>query len=112
MFVAVTGGMTPVSVKEGEDINLDTGLVEIKRYDLILWKFKEQVIAEINKVTNTFLKNDTSDERFNGRLKLHPQIVSLIISGSRITDSGVYQLNMISSSHTVQRTISVTVSGE
>jgi len=112
VFVAVTGEMMTVSVKEGEPFTLDTGLIEIKGYDLIKWKFKDQLIAEINQGTNSFLKNDGSDERFKGRLQPHPKIVSLIIGNSRITDSGDYQLNMISSSYTVQRNINVTVIGE
>ncbi|KAK7136757.1 hypothetical protein R3I93_016957 [Phoxinus phoxinus] len=105
--VTVHGNMTTVSVKEGESITLDTGLVEIKGYDLIMWKFKNQLIAGINTVNNTL----KYDERFNGRLQQYRQTGSLIISNSRNTDSGDYHLNMSSSSHTVQRTINVTVSG-
>ncbi|CAM4659192.1 unnamed protein product [Leuciscus chuanchicus] len=108
--VTVSGKMKPVSVKEGESITLDTRLIGIKAYDLIMWKFKDQIIAELNKGTNPFSTPDTSDERFKDRLQLGQTTVSLIISDSRITDSGDYSLHMISSSHTTQRTISVTVS--
>jgi len=61
--------------------------------------FNGQLIPEINEGTND-------------RLYLDRPSGSLIITKSKITDSGVYQLNMISSSHTVQRDISVTVIGE
>ncbi|XP_077081690.1 T-lymphocyte surface antigen Ly-9-like isoform X2 [Siphateles boraxobius] len=108
--VNVRGKMTTVSVKEGESITLDTGLIGAKGYDLIMWKFKDHRIAKLNKGTVESSTHDTSDERFKGRLKLGQTTVSLIISNSRITDSGDYHLIMISSSHTVQRTINVTVS--
>ncbi|XDV23368.1 hypothetical protein PO909_027964 [Leuciscus waleckii] len=112
-FYLAVGEMTPVSVKKGEYILLDTGLIEIKGYDLIMWKFEDHLIAEINKGTNGFVKHDTrAGGRFKGRLKMHSQIVSLVIGDSKTTDSGDYSVHMISSSHTIQRTISVTVSGE
>ncbi|XP_077081814.1 uncharacterized protein LOC143735494 [Siphateles boraxobius] len=76
-----------------------------------MWKFKDHRIAKLNKGTDESSTHDTSDERFKDRLKLGQTTVSLIISNSRITDSGDYHLIMISSSHTVQRTINVTVSG-
>ncbi|CAM4659171.1 unnamed protein product [Leuciscus chuanchicus] len=103
--------MKPVSEKEGESITLDTGLIEKKGYDMIFWKFKDYLIAEINKGTDDFVKHDTSaGGKFKGRLKMHPQNVSLVISDSKPTDSEVYHLTMGSSSHTIQRDISVTVS--
>jgi len=111
-YVAGTGKMKTVSVMEGEPIILHTGHIEIQGHDLILWKFEDHLIAEINKGTNTLLTHDSSDERFNGRLQLSEKSGSLTIRGSRITDSADYNLQMISSSHTIQRTISVTVGGE
>ncbi|XP_077081716.1 uncharacterized protein LOC143735443 isoform X1 [Siphateles boraxobius] len=101
--------MKTVSVKKGESVTLHTGVIEIQGYDLIKWKFEEHLIAEINQGTNLFILEDSSDERFKGRLQLSEKSGSLTISDSETTDSGVYHLNMISSSHTVQRTISVTV---
>ncbi|XP_039522290.1 uncharacterized protein LOC120475687 [Pimephales promelas] len=87
--------MTPVSEKEGETIILHTGLI-LHINDQIKWMFNGQLIPEINEGTN-------------GRLYLDRPSGSLIITKSKITDSGVYHLNMISSSYTVQRNISVTV---
>lgn len=113
MFVAVTGEMKTVSVMEGEPSILYTGLIEIQGHDLILWKFKDHLIAEIKKETNRFLTHDNNaDGRFKGRLQLHYQSGSLTIRGSRITDSGEYHLYMSSSSYTLQRNISVSVTGE
>ncbi len=112
VFVAVADAVKTVSVMEGESATVPTGVIEIQGYDLILWKFKDNSVAEINKGTNQFLVYDSGDVRFKGRLKLNEKSGSLIISNSRTTDSGDYHLNMSSSSHTLQRTISVTVSGE
>lgn len=111
MFVAVTGGGKTKSVKEGEIIILHTGVIDIdsEGYNLILWKTKDVIVGEINKKIN---KHNVDEEIFNGRLQLKETSGSLIISDSRTTDSGVYHLNMSSSSHTLQRTITVTVSGE
>ncbi|CAM4659213.1 unnamed protein product [Leuciscus chuanchicus] len=103
------GGVKTVSVKEGESVILHTGVTEIQGYDQILWKIEDNIIAEINKGTKLFLIIDKDNEKFNGRLQMHHQSGSLIISDSENKDSGVYHLNMISSSHTIQRTISVTV---
>jgi len=113
VFVALTGEMMTVSVKKEEPIILYTGVTEIQGYDLILWKSEDQLIAEINKGTKQFLTHDSSaGGKFKGRLQLSEKSGSLTIRGSSITDSGDYHLHMISSSHTAQRTISVTVSGE
>ncbi|KAK7136754.1 hypothetical protein R3I93_016955 [Phoxinus phoxinus] len=110
--VIVRGGMKNVSVKEGEYITLDTGLYKTQGFDQIIFKFKDYLIAEINKGNFGFVAHDTSaGGRFKDRLSMPPRhTASLSIHDSRITDSGDYLLNMISSTHTVQRTISVTVS--
>lgn len=109
VFYAVTAGVKTISVKEGEIIILHTGVTEIDGFDLILWKIEDVIVGEINKKTKIHF---VDEERFKGRLQLHPQTGSLIISNSRTTESGVYQLHMSSSSHCLQRNISVTVSGE
>ncbi|KAK7136755.1 hypothetical protein R3I93_016955 [Phoxinus phoxinus] len=108
----ISGGMKNVSVKEGEYITLDTGLYKTQGFDQIIFKFKDYLIAEINKGNFGFVAHDTSaGGRFKDRLSMPPRhTASLSIHDSRITDSGDYLLNMISSTHTVQRTISVTVS--
>ncbi|CAM4659234.1 unnamed protein product [Leuciscus chuanchicus] len=110
--VTVREGMMNVSVMEGESVTLRTGVIEIQGHDLILWKFEDQLIAEINKGTNQFILNDSGDVRFKDRLQPNEKTGSLIISKSRITDTGVYHLHMINSTYTIQRIISVTVSGE
>lgn len=112
MCLLLTEAMKTVSVKEGESVTLRTGLIEIQKYDLILWKFEDHLIAEINKRTNQFILEDSRDERFKGRLQLNEKSGSLTISDSETTDSGDYHLNMSRSTHTLQRNIGVTVKGE
>ncbi|KAK7136751.1 hypothetical protein R3I93_016953 [Phoxinus phoxinus] len=107
--VTVRDEMKTVSVNEGDSVTLRTGVIDIQIYDLILWKFKDHLIAKIIKLTNQMSLYDTSDERFKGRLQLNEKTGSLSISKSRISDSEDYSLHMISSSYTVQRTIGVTV---
>lgn len=109
--VAVADGVKTVSVKEGELVILDTGVTEIQGYDRISWKKEDYLVAEFNQQTKLFLKRDRNN-RFNGRLQLHPQNGYVTISDSKTTDSGVYHLDMSSSSHNLQRTISVRVKGE
>ncbi|XP_026110340.1 uncharacterized protein LOC113083496 isoform X2 [Carassius auratus] len=105
--INIIDGMKTVSVKKGDSVTLDTGLFEIKGYDLILWMSKGHVIAEINRNTNQVIFSP--EEKFNGRLQREHQTGSLTIHDSRITDSGDYHLNMSCSTFTLQRTIRVTV---
>lgn len=112
MFVAVTGGVKTVSVKEGDPVKLHTGVIAIKGFDVILWKTEGDLVAEINQVTNRFSLYDSGDVRFSGRLNLDRQYGDLTINDAETTDSGVYHLQMSSSTHTLQRNISVTVKSE
>ncbi|XP_043078685.1 uncharacterized protein LOC122327406 [Puntigrus tetrazona] len=110
-FKMTVDGVKNVSVKKGDSVTLRTGVIDIQSYDLILWKFENHLIAEINKETNKFLLYDSSDKRFKDRLQPNEKTGSLTISDSETTDSGVYHLNMSCSTYTLQRTISVTVKG-
>lgn len=112
VFVALADGVKNISVKKGESVTLRTGVIDIQRYDRILWKFEDHLIAEINKETNQFILYDSSDKRFKDRLQPNEKTGSLTISDSETTDSGHYHLHMSSSTYTLQRIISVTVKGE
>jgi len=105
--------MKTVSVMAGEYVTLHTGVIEIRDYDLILWKFEDHLMAKINRTSNQFSSIDSVDGgRFRGRLELHQHTGSLTIRSSRTTDSGDYHLSMSNSTYTLKRTLSVTVSGE
>uniref|UniRef100_A0A8C2D140 Immunoglobulin domain-containing protein n=1 Tax=Cyprinus carpio TaxID=7962 RepID=A0A8C2D140_CYPCA len=97
------------SVKEGETVTLDTYV--INKPDNLMWHFNEIVITGDQCKICTDVQCEYSDERFRDRLKLDHQTGSLTITNITITDSGDYTLYIISSSF-IQRTVSVTVTGE
>ncbi|XP_026054402.1 uncharacterized protein LOC113040278 [Carassius auratus] len=91
-----------VSVKEGDPVTLNPD-AEIHKDALMLWRFVEKgiLLAKVDIETNkTSLYND--NERFRDRLKLDHQTGSLIIKNTRITDSGLYELQ-IRGSESLQR---------
>lgn len=106
LSVILTGEKPRVSVKEGEKILLSNGVKNIQTYDLILLNFKGNTIAKI--YTKNHLMNDIRDKR----LQLDIISGSLVISNSATTDAGDYNLTINSSTHSLQRTISVTVTSE
>uniref|UniRef100_A0A8C1S382 Immunoglobulin domain-containing protein n=1 Tax=Cyprinus carpio TaxID=7962 RepID=A0A8C1S382_CYPCA len=108
-YIAVGVGVKTVSVMERDPVNLDTGVLEIRGYDLILWKTEGNIVAEVNKGTNLFGPKELEDLRFSGRLHLHRETGDLTISDSKTTDSGDYHLHMSNSAYTLQRTIRVIV---
>ncbi|KAG1946367.1 V-set and immunoglobulin domain-containing protein 1-like [Pimephales promelas] len=82
---------------EGESVTFDPPLAR-KPNDVMMWYFNDTLIAEINGnlsdiCTDVQCNKDT--ERFRDRLKLDNQTGSLIIINIKITDSGVYKLQMI-----------------
>ncbi|XP_048054159.1 uncharacterized protein LOC125272989 isoform X2 [Megalobrama amblycephala] len=92
-------------VMEGDSVTLDTDLRE--EFILITWWFRysNSIIAE----TDGYEISYPEDERFRGRLKLNHQTGSLTINYMRITDSGVYELEIDHNSGTSNKTYSVTV---
>ncbi|XP_052446644.1 uncharacterized protein LOC127988128 [Carassius gibelio] len=108
-LLITVGAAKTVSVKEEEPVTLHTGFTDIQIFDLILWKFEDHLIAEINKGTNQFIVREISEVRFKGRLQVNGKTGSLTISGSETTDSGNYDLTMSNKMCTLHRTFSVTV---
>ncbi|XP_073700777.1 uncharacterized protein [Garra rufa] len=104
--------MKRTSVKEGETVTLDT-CVEINKLNNLMWHFNETPIAEINGEPRNICTDDRceyADGRF--RLEVDHQTGSLTIKNTRITDSGVYKLQLISNSSiriTSEKSFSVTV---
>ncbi|XP_026109282.1 SLAM family member 9-like [Carassius auratus] len=84
-------------VMEGDSVNLQINVTEIQTDDLIMWKFgtKKTLIVKINRATNEIsIKDDDLDGRFRGRLKVDHQTGSLIITNTRTTDSGLYEVTI------------------
>uniref|UniRef100_A0A8C1UK55 Ig-like domain-containing protein n=1 Tax=Cyprinus carpio TaxID=7962 RepID=A0A8C1UK55_CYPCA len=103
--------MKTKSVKEGESVTLDTYV--INKPD-IMWHFNKTVITGDQCKICTDVQCEYSEERFRDRLKLDNQTGSLTITNTRITDSGLYKLQITSYSTirvTSVKSFSVTVTG-
>ncbi|KAL1251987.1 hypothetical protein QQF64_019783, partial [Cirrhinus molitorella] len=101
-----------VSAMEGDSVTLQSGLKEIQREDLILWKFGdlETLIATICKPVGIFSTYRGPDGRFTDRLKVDHQTGSLTITNTTTTHSGLYQVTISGRKVTTYR-FNVTVSG-
>ncbi|XP_050951376.1 uncharacterized protein LOC127154042 [Labeo rohita] len=98
------------SVKEGESVTLDT-IVIISKPNNLLWLFNETCIAEINGAQSKIGTKDQEDLR----LAVDRQTGSLTIKNTKITDSGVYKLQITSNSViriTSVKSYSVTVTAD
>ncbi|XDV11506.1 hypothetical protein PO909_000434 [Leuciscus waleckii] len=86
-----------VSVKEGDSVSLNSDLTEMKDNDVIQWRFKNTLIAEINKWFDRItVYDDVLDGRFRDRLKLDKQTGSLTITNTTTEHAGDYKLLMFS----------------
>ncbi|XP_073700166.1 uncharacterized protein [Garra rufa] len=81
------------SVKEGEFLTLDPGLVK-RPNEVMRWYYNDILIAEITGYMSEICTDDQCKERFRDRLKLDYQTGSLTITNTRTTDSGVYTLKI------------------
>ncbi|XP_056614146.1 SLAM family member 9-like isoform X2 [Triplophysa dalaica] len=97
-----------VSVMEGDSVTLHTNLTDIQKRDQVLWMFgpEETRVAEIHKKS---IDMYDSNEKFGDRLKLDSQTGSLNITNTRITDSGLYKLQIISDRGNSDKKFNVTV---
>ncbi|XDV23893.1 hypothetical protein PO909_028249, partial [Leuciscus waleckii] len=94
----------------GDSVTLNTG-VEIKQED-IKWYFNDILIAEIIGDQSKICTDVQCEERFSDRLKLDHQTGSLNITNTTTTDSGLYELEISSSSSIRGNIFIVTVHGE
>uniref|UniRef100_A0A8C1QYN7 Ig-like domain-containing protein n=1 Tax=Cyprinus carpio TaxID=7962 RepID=A0A8C1QYN7_CYPCA len=86
-------GVKSVSVMEGDSVTLNTDDTELQTDDQIMWRFGQILLAKIHKRDNKRrFYSDSADGRFRDRLKLD-QTGSLIITNTRTTDSGLYQVH-------------------
>ncbi|KTG37796.1 hypothetical protein cypCar_00039479 [Cyprinus carpio] len=99
---------------EGESVTLDPGVTKHPN-DVMTWFFNDSLVAEVTGDQSKICTDDQCDERFRDRLKLDHQTGSLTIMNIRTTDSGVYhlQINSTSSSFSISRVkrFNVTVTG-
>ncbi|KAL0146707.1 hypothetical protein M9458_058047, partial [Cirrhinus mrigala] len=108
---AVKGEMKMESVKVGDRVTLQTDVTELHGDELIVWRFGDEgkLIAKTDIEAKSSPVYDP-DERFRDRLVLDHQTGSLIITNSRITDSGLYRVKISSSKQTLYKRFTVTVS--
>ncbi|KAK2906685.1 hypothetical protein Q8A67_005670 [Cirrhinus molitorella] len=103
-----------VSVMEGDSVTLNTS-VKINLQEKIRWYFNGSRIAEITGDLSKMCADvqcNEGTERFRGRLELNNQTGSLTITNTRTTDSGKYQLKIISRNNSNSgKTFRVTFSG-
>ncbi len=108
MFGADEDEVKAVSVMEGDSVTLNTDLTQIKTFNLLEWRFGNQVIAQID-------ENDISypihTEIFRDRLQLD-QTGSLTIKNMKTKHSGLYELQISHDAGTAYGKFSVTVYGE
>ncbi|XP_056614175.1 uncharacterized protein LOC130429556 isoform X2 [Triplophysa dalaica] len=96
-------------VREGDDVRLKTDVGEVKRDDVIEWRFVPQntVIAEIK--GGALKTYDGDDERFKNKLKMTKHTGSLTISNITSNLSGLYELKSIRDGQTFYKRYRLTV---
>ncbi|KAF4097214.1 uncharacterized protein LOC131530812 [Onychostoma macrolepis] len=98
------------SVNEGESVTLDPG-VRKNTNDLMTWHFNDIPINEIPGYPSRSCADvqcEDADKRFRDRLEVN-QTGPLTITNIKITDTGLYKLQINSSGFSIMRTFSVNV---
>ncbi|KAF4097278.1 hypothetical protein G5714_021286 [Onychostoma macrolepis] len=107
IFLFFMGGVfsKTVSVKEGDSVTLFPELTEIKKDEVIDWRFGDVLIARVRNNNNLSVYEDALDGKFRGRLTLNGQTGDLTITNFRTTDAGEYEVS--NSINTIKKTFSV-----
>ncbi|XP_065122148.2 uncharacterized protein [Paramisgurnus dabryanus] len=111
--VTINDGLNRISVKEGLSVNLWSGVAEIHRADVILWWFEhgDSPIAKIDRKAQLFETYDGDDGRFKDILQIDHESGNLTIRNIKTNHSGLYHVDISSSTHTLFTRFSVTVCG-
>uniref|UniRef100_A0A8C1Z6J4 Immunoglobulin domain-containing protein n=1 Tax=Cyprinus carpio TaxID=7962 RepID=A0A8C1Z6J4_CYPCA len=109
----VDADVVSVSVMEGDSVTLHTD-DKTNQQEYVKWYFDDIRIAQITGDLSyicTDVQCNEGTERFRDRLKLDHQTGSLTIMNITNTDSGLYHLEIISSSSISEKIFSVAVHG-
>ncbi|XP_065099401.1 uncharacterized protein [Paramisgurnus dabryanus] len=112
-----TDEMNSVSVMDGDSVTLHTDVPDIKKYDVIRWRFQHEnsPLAELNRNTALFSTyDDVHDGIFKDKLQLDVKTGSLTIRNIRTKHSGLYEVDLssTSTSYTIHQSFTVNVSGK
>ncbi|XP_051977909.1 golgin subfamily A member 6-like protein 6 isoform X3 [Xyrauchen texanus] len=105
LLCGVSGAGEIKSVMEGDSVTLQTDVTEILTYNLIMWRFKGDLIAENIKGKIPYFP----DGRFSGRLKLDQQTGSLTITNIRTIHSGDYKIQIETNTGPTEKRFTLTV---
>ncbi|XP_077081449.1 uncharacterized protein LOC143735234 isoform X1 [Siphateles boraxobius] len=110
LLTGVFGGDAVKSVMEGDSVTLNTGVTEIKKDDVIDWRFGTDgpLLVKINRELDEIYISNGADERFRDRLKLDNKTGSLTIMNTRTSDSGLYEVIIRGSKTTFNITVYAT----
>ncbi|XP_016109899.1 uncharacterized protein [Sinocyclocheilus grahami] len=108
-FLGMDADNVSVSVVEGDSVTLLTN-VNISQQERMKWYMNDIRIAQIIDSQRKICTDVQCEERFRGRLQLDHRTGSLTITDIRTTDSGLYQLLIISSS-SIEEEFNVSVHG-
>ncbi|XP_056615487.1 uncharacterized protein LOC130430451 [Triplophysa dalaica] len=98
------------SVNDEDSVTLHTHITELQTDDVIVWWFKDDHIARINRAVNNSDPVYESDVRFTDRLKMNPQTGDLTITNITSELTGLYQLEINRRTETMFQTFSVSLS--
>ncbi|XP_043078608.1 uncharacterized protein LOC122327362 [Puntigrus tetrazona] len=100
-------GVETVPVMKGDFVTLHTDAAEIQKYNQIQWMFGSTVICTINKTSQAPDMNDAKP--FLNKLDVHRETGSLKIRSIIRELCGIYNLQIISSTHTIQKKFNITI---
>ncbi|KAL0149414.1 hypothetical protein M9458_055202, partial [Cirrhinus mrigala] len=96
---------------EGTSVTLDTGVSEIHRDDVIVWRSEhgDSIIAKIDKRTEKVTAFDGAEGRFSGTLELDNKTGSLTIRRIRTKHAGLYHLDITGNRRTIFKRVFISV---
>ncbi|XP_042604927.1 uncharacterized protein LOC109065542 [Cyprinus carpio] len=103
-------GENRVSAMEGNSVTLQSGVSEIHRDDVIIWRSEhgDSIIAKIDR-GKVFTTLDGADGRYRGTLELDSKTGSLTIRHIRTEHAGLYHLDITGNRRTIFKRFFISV---